>query len=92
MGCLSAETAVPTWPPGARVRPADVACGTHADATRHARSRGRATRAHVRRMWRTGCGHVAGGHACPRVSMRTPVWGATWQGGRHMEGPRVSGP
>ena len=27
-----------------------------------------------------------------RVSTRTPVWGATWQVGRQMEGPRVSGP
>ena len=28
----------------------------------------------------------------PRLSMQTPVWGATWQGGRLMEGPRLSGP
>ena len=34
--------------------------------------------------WR---GHVAGGHAGPRGSMRTPVRGATWQGGLANEGP-----
>ena len=28
----------------------------------------------------------------PRVSTQTPVWGATWQWGWHMKGPRVSGP
>ena len=32
------------------------------------------------------------GQACPHGSTRTPMWGATWQGGRQMEGPRVSGP
>ena len=26
------------------------------------------------------------------MSTRMPAWGAKWQGGRHMEGPRVSGP
>ena len=40
----------------------DVARGTHADATRHARPRGRAVRARVRRRWRIGRKHVAGGH------------------------------
>ena len=43
-------------------RLADVARGTRADATRHARPRGRVVRARVRRRWRTGRGHVAGGH------------------------------
>ena len=38
---------------------ADVARKTHADATQHARPRGRAARAHVRHRWRTGRGHVA---------------------------------
>ena len=28
----------------------------------------------------------------PHVSTRTAVWGATWQWGRQLEGPRVSGP
>ena len=37
--------------------------------------------AHARRRWRTGRRHVAGGHACPRRSTRTPMWGATWQWG-----------
>ena len=27
-----------------------------------------------------------------RGSTQTPVWGATWKGGWHMEGPLVSGP
>ena len=62
-----------------------MARGTRADATRHARPRGRAARAHVSRRWRTGPGHTAGGHADARV-------------GRHMadgwlvKGPWVSGP
>ena len=43
-----------------------MARGTRTDATRHARPRGKAARAHVRRKWRTGRGHVAGGHAGPR--------------------------
>ena len=37
-------------------READVARGTRADATRHARPYGRAARAHARLKWR---GHVA---------------------------------
>ena len=45
---------------------ADVAHGIRSDATRHARPRGRAARAHVRRRLRTGRGHMAGGHAGPR--------------------------
>ena len=28
----------------------------------------------------------------PRVSTWTPVWGATWQWRRQLEGPRVTGP
>ena len=28
----------------------------------------------------------------PGGSTRTPVWGATWQGGWHVKGPRASGP
>ena len=28
----------------------------------------------------------------PHGSTRTPVWGAKWQGGRQVKGPRVSGP
>ena len=58
----------------------DVARGTHADATRHAKSRGRAARAHVRRRWRTGRGHVAGGHTGPR---RRPCGAPRgWRAGR----------
>ena len=36
--------------------------------------------AHARRRRRTGRGHVAGGHACPRGSTWASVWGAMWQG------------
>ena len=43
-----------------------MARGTRADATRHARPRGRAAQAHVRRRWRTWRGHVAGGHVGQR--------------------------
>ena len=43
-------------------RVAEVARRTRTDATRHARPRGRAVQACVRRRWRTGRGHVAGGH------------------------------
>ena len=43
---------------GVDVRGADVACGTRTDATRHARPRGRATRAHAWRRWRTGRAQV----------------------------------
>ena len=35
-------------------RGADVARGTNADVTRHARPHGRAARAHAARRWRTG--------------------------------------
>ena len=35
--------------------------------------------AHARRRWRTGRGHVAGGHACPRVHANARV-------GRHVAG------
>ena len=37
--------------------------------------------AHARCRQRTGRGHVAGGHACPRRSTWTPMWGTTWQWG-----------
>ena len=37
-------------------------------------------------------GHVAGGHACPRGFTWMPAWGATWQEGWQVKGPRVSGP
>ena len=44
----------------------------------------------------TGGAHTARthgrGHTCPHGSTRTPVWGATWQAGWQMKGPRVSGP
>ena len=69
-------------------RDADVASGTHADATRHARPRGRAARAHVRHRWRTGRGHVVGGHEGPRGR----PGGTTWQRGWQVKGPWVSGP
>ena len=54
-------------------READVARGTRADATRHARPRGRAARAYARPRWR---GHVAGAtrvHADSRVAPRGRV-------------------
>ena len=60
---------------------------TCADATRHARPRDKAARAHMRRKWCTGRGHVAGGHAGPRGSTRMPVWGTAWQEGSAGEGP-----
>ena len=53
-GYFSAETMVQTWQPGAGAGQADMARGTRADATRHARPHGRAARGHVRRRWRTG--------------------------------------
>ena len=60
---------------------------TRADATRYARPRGKAAQAHVRHRWRTGRGHVAGGHTVHANARE----GATWQGGRQVKGPRVSG-
>ena len=51
------RTAVLTWLGGARK--ADVARGTRADATLHARPRRKAARAYVRHRWRTGRRHVA---------------------------------
>ena len=74
--------------PVADVARAGVACGTRVDAMRHARPRGRAAQAHVRRSWRIGHGHVAGGHAGPRGR----PGGAMWQRGWQVKGPRVSGP
>ena len=71
---------------------ADVVRRTRADATWHARPRDRAVRAHVRRKWRTGRGHMTGGHTCPRGSTRTPMRGATLQEGWRVKGPPVSGP
>ena len=67
----------------------EVANGTRTDATWHARPRGRATRAHVRRRCRTRRGHVAQGHVGPGGSMQTPARGATWQrgGGLAFGGP-----
>ena len=44
-----------------------MARGTHKDAMRHARPRGRAARAHVARRWRV---HVAG----PHESTQMPRW------------------
>ena len=61
------------------------------NAMGHVRPRGRAVRAHVRRKWRTGHEHVAGGHAGPHESTRKHVWGATWQDGWQVKGPRVVG-
>ena len=65
---------------------ADVARGTRAGATQHARPCGRAARAHA----------VKGGADAwqgPYESTSTPVRGATWrEKGWHLEGPRVSGP
>ena len=64
-------------------RVADVARGTRADATRHARTRGRAVRARVRCKWRTGHGHVAGGH-----TVHADAWdGRHVAGGSASEGP-----
>ena len=60
-----------TW--RTRAHKTDMACGTRADATRHAGPRGRAARAHVRHRWRTGRGHVAWAtrvHANTRVAPR----------------------
>ena len=55
-------------------READVARGTCADATRHARPRGRAARAHTGPRWR---GHMAGA-----TRVHAGAWGgATWQSG-----------
>ena len=67
-----------------------------------------AARAHVRRKWRTGRGHVAGGHAGPREaqvahrarthgrrprgSTRMPMRGATWHEGWRVKGHRLVGP
>ena len=84
-GVYFGRTAVLMW--HARARRPDVARGTCADATWHARPHGRAARAHVRHRWRTGHGHVA----WPRESRWTPGWphvAGSWQ----VTGPRVSGP
>ena len=69
-------------------RKADVAYETRADATLHARPRGRAARAHVRHRWCTGRKQVAGGHAGPRERPS----GAMWQKGWQVKGQRVIGP
>ena len=66
---------------------ADVASGTTARIRRGTEATWQGRVAHARRRWRTGRGHVAGGHACPRESTPTPVWGATWQGGSAFGGP-----
>ena len=67
---------------------ADVARGTRVDATRHARPRGRAARAHAARR----CAQVARTRGVGHASPRRRSGGATWQGGWQVKGPRVSGP
>ena len=64
-------------------RGAEVVRGTRTDAMRHARPRGRATRAHAWRRWRTGCADAWLG---PRESTRTPGWPHV-AGGLVGEGP-----
>ena len=64
-------------------READMARGTRADVTRHARPRGRAARTHVRRKWRTGGADMWRG---PRESTQTPGWRHV-AGGLAAEGP-----
>ena len=55
-------------------RRADVAHGTHADATRYARPRGRAARVHAAPRWRGRVAGAVGVHAdareAPHGSMR----------------------
>ena len=76
-GFLFHSPAMLTW------RVADMARGTCADATRHARPRGRAVRTCVRCRWRTGRGHVVGGHTV-HVDARE---GRHVAGGSASEGP-----
>ena len=57
-------------------READMARGTRADATRHARSRGRAAQARAELKWCNVARTRGKGHASP---CRRPG-GATWQG------------
>ena len=72
-------------------RGADVARGTRADATHHARPRGRAARAHAARRWRAGAHRWHG-----RVAWATRVHAdSRWchvAGELAGEGPTVSGP
>ena len=67
---------------------ADMAQGTRADATRHARPHGRATRAHADLRWRNVQRTRGMGYASPRGR----PGGATWQGGWQVKGLWVSGP
>ena len=70
-------------------------CGTldhRSDATRLCGHVAGPRVAHARRRRRTGRRHVAGGHACPRVHADARVGRHVAGEGRHMEGPRVSGP
>ena len=62
---------------------ADVARGTHADATWHARPRGRGARAHAARRWCTNGADTCQG---PRESTRMPGW-CHVVGGLEDEGP-----
>ena len=54
-------------------READVAYGTRTDATRHARPRGRAARAHAVPRWRGRVGGATQNHAEARVLPRGSV-------------------
>ena len=66
-----------------------MARGTHADATRHARPRGRATRA-LREAQVVHRARTRGaGHASPRGR---PCGAPRGERGRQVKGPRVSGP
>ena len=59
-------------------RGADVVHGTRADATRHARPRGKAEQAHATRRWRASGAQVRTGGADAwhgrRESTQTPGW------------------
>ena len=66
-----------------------MACGTSADATQHARPRGRAARAHAELRWRNVAWTLGRGHASPRGRPSGAMW---HEGGWHLEGPQVSGP
>ena len=66
------------------VRRADMARGTCGDATRHARPRGRAARAHAVRKWSTGGTNAWQGAS---ESTRTPEGEPHGDKGLAFEGP-----
>ena len=68
-------------------RRVDLACGSARGCDMALRPRGRATAGP--RGAQVALTRVPGGHA--DESMWAPVWGATWQVGWQMEGPRSSG-